>query len=63
MFASEIFTAMSQIPEEPPEVLHINEMHEMPSKELTIYIGLKPATSLSKYENNKEKSFQTSLFV
>ena len=55
MFASEIFTAMSQIPEEPPEVLHINEMHEMPSKELTIYIGLKPATSLSKYENNKEK--------
>ena len=30
VFASEIFTAISQIPEEPPEVIHINEMHEMP---------------------------------
>ena len=37
VFASEIFTAISHIPEEPPEVIHINdEMHEMPWKELTI---------------------------
>ena len=26
VFASEIFTAISQISEEPPEVIHINEM-------------------------------------
>ena len=31
VFASEIFTAISQIPaEESPELIHINEMHEMP---------------------------------
>ena len=52
MFASEIFTAKSQIPEEPPEVIHINEMHEALKR--IGYIGLKPATSLSKYENNLE---------
>ena len=30
VFASEIFTTISQFPEEPPEVIHVNEMHEMP---------------------------------
>ena len=30
VFAIEIFAAISQIPEEPPEVIHIKEMHEMP---------------------------------
>ena len=34
VFASEIFTAILQIPEEPPEVIHINEM---PWKELAIF--------------------------
>ena len=51
VFASEIFTAISQISEESPEVIHINEM----LLKRNGYIGLKPATSLSKYENNKEK--------
>ena len=37
VFASEIFTAISQIPaEESPELIHINEMHEMPWKEMVI---------------------------
>ena len=36
VFASEIFTAISQIPEKPPEVIRINEMHEKPWKELAI---------------------------
>ena len=54
VFASEIFTAISQIPEKPPEVIHINEMHEKPLKRIG-YIGLKLTTSLSKYEKNKEK--------
>ena len=36
VFASEIFTAILQIPEEPPEIIHINEMHEMPWKEMAI---------------------------
>ena len=30
VFASKIFTAISQISEESPEVIHTNEMHEMP---------------------------------
>ena len=34
VFASEIFTAISQISEEPPEVIHINKM---PWKELAIF--------------------------
>ena len=51
VFASEIFTAIAQISEESPEVIHINEM----LLKRNGYIGLKPATSLSKYENNKEK--------
>ena len=34
VFASEIFTAISQIPEKPPEVIHINEI---PWKELAIF--------------------------
>ena len=49
--AFRIFTAISSI----PKVIHINALHEMPWKELTI---LKPATFLSKYENNKEKLFR-----
>ena len=53
MFASEIITAISPIPEEPPEIINMNKMHEVPRKELTI--ELNPATFLSKYENNKEK--------
>ena len=36
VFASEIFTVISQIPEEPPEVINMNEMHKMPWKEMAI---------------------------
>ena len=54
MFATEIFTAISQIPEEPPEVIHINKMHEMLWKEMAI-LDWNPLTSLAKYENNKKE--------
>ena len=54
MFTSEIFTAISQIPEEPPEVIHINEMLWNALKRIG-YIGLIPGTSLFKYENNEGK--------
>ena len=53
VFASEIITAISPIPEEPPEIINMNKIHEVPRKELTI--ELNPATFLSKYENNKIK--------
>ena len=44
VFAREIFTTISPIPEEPPEVIEINKM------------PLNLFTFLSKYENNKKKN-------
>ena len=52
VFASEISSTISTVPKEPPEVIHINKMYEMP---WIGYIGLKPTNFLFIYENNKSK--------
>ena len=53
VYASEIFTAI--LPEEAPEVIHINEMHKCLGKKWLYWIKVR-YFSLFKYENNnKEK--------